>query len=108
MLTPGVLWMRFAISYRVATCPPAECPAMTILVRLGKSFLLASLMTSVSRKPNAVSVGLVGEAPPDRQFSPPSGHITSFGAGLSLDAMKCGATMMVFSRAPAMKPAAID
>jgi len=81
---------------------------MTILVRLGKSFLLASFTTSVSRKPNAVSAGLVGDAPPDRQFSPRSGHMTSFGAGLSFDAMKCGATMIVLSIAPARNPAAID
>src|SRR5579871_6267239 len=107
MLTPGVLWTLFVISYRVANWPPAECPATTILVRFGKTFLSASLRTISSTKSNDVIVEFDGDAPPERHEFWPSGHITSFAAGLSWAAVKCGATTIVFSSAPARNAAAV-
>jgi hypothetical protein len=77
---------------RVATCPPAECPASTIFVRLGKTLLSANLRTISSRKSNDVIAGLVGDGPPDRQLSLRSGHMMSFGAGLSVPAVKCASS----------------
>ena len=67
----------------------------------------ASLIRWESKKSNAEIVGFVGDIPPDRHEFWPSGHITSLAAGLSCPAMKCGATMMVLSSAPARKPAAV-
>src|SRR6266542_4297230 len=97
MLTPGVPCTLLAISYRVASCPPAECPAMTIFARFGKIFLSASLRTMSSMKSKDESVGLLGDMPPARHELRPSGHITSFAIAVSLPAVKRGATMIVFS-----------
>src|SRR6476620_3105799 len=107
MLTPGVLWTLFAIAYRVATWPPAECPATTIFVRFGNVFLSASLRTISSMKSNDESVGCDGDMPPARQLTLPFGHTTSLASGLSGDAIRRGDRMIVLSRAPARNPAAV-
>ena len=43
----------------MANWPPAECPAITILVRFGKAALLASWRTISSTKSNDEMLGLV-------------------------------------------------
>ena len=50
---------RFDISYRSTNWPPAEWPAITTFVRLGKIFLLAKRRSNSSTKSKEVRFGLL-------------------------------------------------
>ncbi len=56
---------------------------------------------------NDESSGWLAALPPDRQLSPLQLQSTSFGSGLSMQAMMCGAMTTVSSIAPSRKAAAI-
>ena len=74
---------------------------------LGNVAFFASLRRISSTKSNEDRSGWLAAAPPERQLSPLQLQTTSFGSGLSWQAMMCGAMTTASSSAPARKAAAV-